>query len=172
MQRLFRLGREESGAEVVEFAMCAMILMGIMVGMIGFSLGMYTYHYVSSAAQQGMRFAIVRGHTWSSDESERCSTSAPPNFTMTYNCEARLIDIQNYVQNLATAGINPSNVTVSTSGVWPGTTPDGGTCSPANSQGCFVKVTVNYTFDFFKLFPLGNLSNWTMSATSQGVILE
>jgi len=178
MQKLLRLACDESGAELVEFAMTALILMGLMVGMIGFMLAMYAYHYVSSAAQQGMRFAIVRGYTWSKDETVNCSTSAPPNFTMAYNCTATATDIQNYVKSLATGGINSSNVTIDTtsSDLWPGTTPDCTSscsgCSPTNSQGCLVKVKVSYTFDFFKLFPLQKLSNWSMSATSEGVILQ
>lgn len=177
MQKLIRLAREESGAELVEFAMTALILMGLMVGMFGFTLAMYAYHFVSSAAQQGMRFAIVRGHTWSKDETENCSTSAPPNFSMAYNCTASAADIQNYVQSLATAGITASNVTIDTTSgdVWPGTTPDCSSscsCSPTNSQGCLVKVKVSYTFNYFNVYPLNKLSSWSMSATSEGVILQ
>jgi Flp pilus assembly protein TadG len=174
MPRLSRLAREEHGAELVEFAMTALILMTLVAGVIGFALAMYTYHFVSFAAQQGARFAIVRGHTWSENETANCSTSPPPNFTMVYNCTASATDIQNYVQSLAPTGINPSSVTIDTSSsdVWPGVTPDGDACSPTNSQGCLVKVTVKYTFDYLKIFGLQNLSAWSMSATSEGVILQ
>ena len=174
MRKLLRLACEECGSELVEFAMSAMIVMGFTVGVIGFSLGMYTYHFVSSAAQQGERFAMVRGHTWSKDTTTSCSTSAPPSFTMVYDCTASATDIQNYVQSLATGGITASNLTVSSTNLWPGQTPDGTTasCSPTNSQGCLVKVTVSYTFHFDKLFPLAKLSNWSISATSEGAILQ
>ncbi len=156
---------------LVEFAMSALILMGVMVGVIEFALAAYAYHFVSSAAQQGTRFAMVRGHTWSEDEATNCSTSAPPNFTMAYECTASGTDIQNYVQSLATAGISPDNVTINTSDVWPGKTPDGttGTCSPANSQGCLVKVTVSYSFSFL---PFQHLSALSIGATSEGAILQ
>lgn len=176
MQKLFRLACDECGSELVEFALSAMILMGITVGVIGFALAMYTYHCVSAAAQEGARFAMVRGYTWSEYTAEDCSTSTT-NFTMVYNCTASGTDIQNYVKSLATGGINPAGLTIDTTSadIWPGKNPDGTTtgCAPnANSQGCVVKVKVSYTFDFFKLFPLANLSNWTMSATAEGVILE
>lgn len=170
---LLRLVREEHGAEMVEFAVTALLLMTLIVGMIGFSMAMYTYHFVSSAAQQGMRFAIVRGQTWSKNLAADCSTSST-NFTIVYNCTASATDIQNYVKSLTTPGINPSNLTINTSSsyVWPGLTPDGATCSPANSQGCLVKVTVNYTFNYFNIFFLSTLPAMSMSATSEGVILQ
>ena len=172
-QKLLRLAKNEEGAELVEFAVTALLLMTLLVGMIGFTMAMYTYHFVSSAAQQGMRFAIVRGHTWSKNVAANCSTSSS-SFTMVYNCTASATDIQNYVQSLATAGINPANLTINTSSayVWPGVTPDASICSPTNSQGCLVKVTVNYTFNYFKLFFLPSLPALSMSATAQGVILQ
>lgn len=176
MQKLFRLACQERGSTLVEFAMTALMLMGLMIGIIGFALAMYTYHSVSSAAQLGMRFAQVRGYTWSKSSTTDCGTSPPPNFTMKYDCTALGSDIQNFVQSQATGGITPGNLTITTTSsyLWPGKTPDGTTtpCSPTNSQGCLVKVTVNYTFDFFKLFPLGNLSNLSITATSEGAILQ
>jgi len=176
MQKLFRLAREEGANTLLEFAMTAMILMALTVGVIGFAMAMYTYHFVSSAAQQGARFAMVRGYTWSEYTTENCSTSAPPSFTMPYNCTASATDIQNYVQSLATGGISPSSVTIdgisSNSYIWPGDTPDGTTtpcATNANSQGCLVKVTVKYNFKFF---PSQHLSAFAITATSVGAIQE
>lgn len=172
-KKLLRLARGESGSSLVEFAMSALILIGFLVGVIEFGLATYTYHFLSSAAQQGTRFAMVRGYTWSENVATNCSTSAPPNFAMTYDCTAQGTDIQNYVQSLATGGISPSSVTVNTTSsyVWPGTTPDGTTtgCSTINSQGCMVKVTVSYSFKFL---PFEQLPALSMSSTSEGVILQ
>jgi Flp pilus assembly protein TadG len=171
--KLFRFACEERGSALVEFAITVTMLMSLTVGVIGFSLAMYSYHFVSSAAQQGVRFASLRGYTWSKDAADNCSSSAPPNFTMVYDCTASSTDIQNYVQSLATVAINQSSVTINTTSsfIWPGQTPSGSTstCSPANSQGCVVKVTVKYTFNFFGIERLAPLS---MSATSQGVVLQ
>lgn len=173
MQKLFCLVREEDGAELVEFAVTALLLMMLLVGTMGFAMAMYAYHFVSSAAQQGMRFAIVRGYTWSENKTADCATSSA-NFAMVFNCTASAADIQNYVQSLATTGINPSNVTINTASsyVWPGDTPDGTTCSPVNSQGCLVRVKVSYTFNYFNLYFLRSLPALSMSATSEGVILQ
>ena len=171
--RLRELACEERGSALVEFAITIVMLMTLTVSVIGFALAMYSYHFVSSAAQQGVRFAVVRGYTWSKDVSVACSTTAPPSFTVPYNCTASATDIQNYVQSLAVVGINRSGVAINTTSsyIWPGQTPSGSTagCSTTNSQGCVVKVTVNYTFSFFGI---QGLSPFAMSATAQGVVLQ
>jgi len=171
IEKLLRLVREQLGAELVEFSLCALMLMSLIVGVLGFGLAIYTYHFVSYAANQGLRFATVRGYTWSKSETTNCSTSAPPNFTMVYDCTASAADIQNYVQSLATGGISASGLTVN-SAIWPGTNATGttsGCTTNANSQECLVKVKVSYTFKFFTS---EKLPSWTMSSTAEGTILQ
>lgn len=168
-KKLLRLARGERGSALVEFAMTASMLIAITVGIIGFGLATYTYHFLSAAAQQGERFASLRGHTWSEYTTTSCSTSAPPGFTMVYDCEAATGDVQNYVQSLVPGAIKVASITVTTT--WPGQTPDGATtgCSPANSHGCLVKVVVSYTYHFW---PFEHLAALPMSATSEGVVLQ
>jgi Flp pilus assembly protein TadG len=173
-QKLLRLVREEGGVQLVEFAMTAVILITLLFGVFNWMFGMYALHFTTYAAQQGTRFAIVRGHTWSKNTTTNCSTSAPPSFTLPYNCTASSTDIQNYVQSLVTPGINFNNVSINTTSsyVWPGQTPDGTTtpcATNANSQGCLVKVTVSYTFNFL---PFAKGTSMPISATSEKVILQ
>jgi Flp pilus assembly protein TadG len=167
-----RLAREERGSALVEFAMSVMLLMFLLFGVFQGMLAMYIYHYTAWAAQQGARFAIVRGYTWSSlGSTNSCGTSAPPNFAMVYDCTATTTDIQNFVQSLG--AINPKSLTINTTSsyVWPGLTPDGTTagCTQPNSKGCLVKVTANYKFNFVPYLPFTGL---TMSATSEKVIQQ
>jgi Flp pilus assembly protein TadG len=169
MHTLRRLRREELGAELVEFALAASLLVLLLFGMVQWMLAMYAYHFTTYAAQQGARFATVRGYTWSKNTATNCSTAAPPNFTIVYACTASSADIQNYVQSLATTWIAPSSVTIDTANVWPGATPDGVVCAQANSQGCLVKVTVNYTVHFL---PFVHASALSIGATSEAVILQ
>jgi Flp pilus assembly protein TadG len=168
MQNLSRLAHEECGSTLVEFAITGWLMIVLLFGAFEGAFAMYVYHFTTYAAQQGTRFAMVRGYTWSENIATNCSTSPPPSFTMPYTCTASSGDIQNYVQSLATGGINPSSVTVNTTN-WPGTTPDGASCSTANSQGCMVKVTVSYTYN---LLPFLAKTGLTMSATSEKVILQ
>ena len=169
-RKLVRLGGEESGAGLVEFALTLWVLILVLFGIYQWAFALYAYHFTSFAAQQGTRFAMVRGYTWSKNKTTNCSSSAPPSFTMVYDCTASNSDIQNFVQSLATGGINPGNVTVSSS--WPGTNPDGvatGCTTYPNSQGCMVKVTVSYTCNYIPFLPKASV---TMSATSEKVILQ
>jgi Flp pilus assembly protein TadG len=176
MRKLLRLAREERGSTLVEFAMTALLLIVLSGAILQWALAMYAYHFTTFAAQQGARFASVRGYTWSKSVATNCSTAAPPGFTMPYQCTASSADIQNYVQSLATLGINPSTVTINTTSsyLWPGVTPDcASSCSAcssnANSQGCMVKVTVSYTFNFLPFLKSSALS---IGATSEDVILQ
>lgn len=172
MQMRFRWAREERGSALVEFAMTGPLLIFLLFAVLQGMYAMYAYHFTAYAAQQGARFAMVRGHTASENIASPCGTSAPPNFTMAYDCEAKSSDIQNYVQSLG--AINPSNLTINTSNsyVWPGKNPDGttsGCTTYTNSKGCLVKVTANYTFNFIPFLPFTGL---TMTATSEKVILQ
>ncbi len=174
MRKLLRLAREERGTQLVEFSISALFAIILLFGVFDSMLEAYAIHFATYAAQQGTRFAMVRGHTWSKNTTTSCSTSAPPNFTMVYNCTASATDIQNYVQSLATPGISQTGVTINTTSsyVWPGQNPDGtttGCTTNANSSGCMVKVTVNYTFNFI---PFVKVNPFPITATSEKVILQ
>ena len=167
-RRLLRLTREDRGSELVEFAAAALLLLMVVFGILDFCRAMYGYYFVSYAAQEGARYAMVRGSGWSN----ACSTSSPPGFTLTYGCTAASSDVQNYVQNLTMAGLNSSDISVTTS--WPGQTPDCtsncSACSPADKQGCLVNVQVNYRFDF--MLPFLPQSALTFSGAAEKVIQE
>jgi Flp pilus assembly protein TadG len=170
MRKLRGFVREESGSELVEFTMSAAALMFILLVLIETMWAVYAYHFTTYAAQQGARFAMVRGYTWSHYVSEPCSTTYP-GFTMPYSCTASQSDVQNYVDSLATGGINPSKITVTAN--WTGTAVDGSgptTCGTTNNQaGCLVQVKVAYTFNYL---PFLTSSGLNLSATSEKVILQ
>ena len=149
-QKALRLRREERGSELVEFAVATLLLLTVMFGIFDFCRAMYSYYFVTYAAQEGARYAMVRGAGWSS----ACATSQPPGFTVNYGCIAASSDVQNYVQSLAAPGIDQSAITVSAR--WPGTTPDGtsgcSACATTNNAGCLVNVRVYYSFNFMLPF--------------------
>jgi Flp pilus assembly protein TadG len=167
-RQLARAARDESGSELVEFAAASTLLLMVLFGIFGVCLIAYSDYFVSYAAQEGARYAMVRGNGWSS----ACSTTQPPNFTITFGCTAASSDVQNYVQSLTMPGINQSNITATTT--WPGITPDCSSncsaCTSSNSTGCMVKVVVSYSFGL--MLPFLSKSTATVTGTSEKVIQE
>lgn len=168
LQNLARAARDESGSELVEFASAATLLFMVLFGIFGACWVAYNYYFVSYAAQEGARYAIVRGNGWSNP----CSTSQPPGFTITFGCTATSTDVQNFVKSLAMPGINQSQITATTT--WPGTTPgctsNCSACTSSNNAGCLAKVVVSYSFDL--MLPFLPKSALTVSGASEKVIQQ
>jgi Flp pilus assembly protein TadG len=145
--------RGEEGATMVEMALSLIILLTVIFGVIEICLALYSYHYISDAAREGSRFAMVRGSA--------CQSPG-------YECNASAAQIQTYVQGLGFPGIDPSAMTVTTA--W---SPYGfSTCISAtcNDPGNQVAVTVNYKFPLS--IPFIPSSNIAMSSTSSMVISQ
>jgi Flp pilus assembly protein TadG len=153
-----RFLREECGGTIVEFAISAVLLFASFFGIMDFARALYAYHFVSYAAQEGSRYAMVRGNDWSG----ACASAT------SYGCTASSANITSYVQGLATMGISSGNITATPS--WPQLNADDSSsgCSTTptqNSQGCLVKVKVSYAFHF--IMPFLPLSAMNMTATSE-----
>jgi Flp pilus assembly protein TadG len=131
--------RNEEGAEIVEFALAISIWITAAFMIMYVSFALYAAHFVANAAEEGARYASVRGSSWGSAS---CSSNQ-------LDCVASSSDISKYIKNQIPPGISASSVTVATS--WPGTTPSGATCDNAdgsNSPNCIVNVSVSYNFSF------------------------
>ena len=139
---------------MVEMAISMVILLTIVFGIIKMCMALYTYHYISEAAREGTRFAIVRG-----------SACASPG----YECGATSSQIQTFVQGLGYPGIDPSAMTVNTA--W-SAYPTGGTCVSAgcNGPGDLVTVTVKYNFPL--VIPFVPSRTLSMSSSSAMVISQ
>lgn len=146
----------EAGAELVEFAVVTAGLSLLLMGIMGFSQALYAYQFISHAAREGARFAIVRGSA--------CTTFSTA-------CPASGTDVQNYVVSLSAGGIDTSstNFTVTTS--WPGSGAAADPCAVnSNNPGCPVRVVIQYNFHFN--FPLLPTASMMMTSTSQMVISQ
>lgn len=161
MKKLQKLRQDEGGELLLEFAISALILMTTVLGAMDCARALYIYHFVSYAAQEGARYAIVRGARWSGTT---CAT------TTSYACDATNTNVSNYVQSIVPPGVIASNLTVNTS--WPGKTVTGSTtgCSTSNSDGCMVEVQVSYSFSFAMAFMPKPALNF--AATAEQVIQD
>jgi Flp pilus assembly protein TadG len=152
----FRKARDERGASIVEMALSIAVLMSLVIGIMEMSLALYTFHFISEAARDGSRYAIVRGSS--------CPAILP-------GCPAAGagVDVQTYLRNQGFPTITPGLMTVSTT--WPTT---GSSCTPSSSPcdnpGNLVKVVVVYRFPLS--IPFIPASTLNMSSTSQMVISQ
>lgn len=147
-------GHGEEGAAIVETALSMLILLSVVFGLIEICLALYTYHYVSDAAREGSRYAIVHGST--------CTVSGA-------SCTVTQADIQTYVQGLGYPGINPSNLTVTTT--W-SAYPAGGTCIAVACNGPGDLVTVLAEYNFNLAIPFVSTSALNLTSTSSMVISQ
>jgi Flp pilus assembly protein TadG len=144
-------GDGERGSALVEFSVCTVVFITLIFGIVEFSYAIYSYNFVSNAAREGTRYAMVRG--------TNCTGSCTQISGCVHNqtCSA----LQTYINGMA-AGINTNNLTVQAACV-----PSAGvyTALPCN-PGIPIQVQVQYTFYLFA--PLSSRS-LTMSSTSQRV---
>jgi Flp pilus assembly protein TadG len=153
---------DESGEVLIEFAISICVLLAMTFGIMEFSRAIYTSHFLSFAAGQATRYAVVRGSTWVGNNCVSVSTQ---------DCAVTSAEITGYVQSIAPPGMSSAALTTTTT--WPGTTAAGGACAEsngANSPNCVVKVVVTYPFTF--VLPFMPASTLTFTATSEKAILE
>jgi Flp pilus assembly protein TadG len=151
---LTQRSKERGSATLVEFALILPALLAFIFGIIAFSQAAYTYHFVSNAAREATRYAMVRGTS--------CKTWATA-------CPATTDDVTTYVLSITPSGINPSGVGVETS--WFGSLPTGTACNGTfHPAGCLVNVIVHYTYAFS--FPFLSIAPINITSTSQMTISQ
>jgi Flp pilus assembly protein TadG len=111
--------RGEEGQTLVEFGFSCAVLFMTLFGILGVCGAVYSYNFVSDAAHEATRYALVRGSA--------CTFST--------NCPVTSAQIQTYVRNLGYPGIIPGNLTAAAT--WAGS---------SNAPGSTVSVTVTYTY--------------------------
>jgi Flp pilus assembly protein TadG len=156
------LDREE-GSSLVEFALMSAVFLTMLIGSFEALLAFYTNHFLSEAAREASRYAMVRGST---------SCINTPKLS---NCNATTTQIQTYVRGLAYPGITSSQIAVTTtwcaaSSTQP-TTWSACTDATPPAPGNLVNVVVAYPFSLNVPFVS---NNWTLnlSSTSQMVIAQ
>lgn len=156
-----KFGAEESGSELVEFALASVLLFTLIFGIIDCTHALYADHFVSYAAREATRYAMVRGSTWNGTA---CAS------TTTVECVAGDSDVSAYIQSIVPPWITANSVTVNST--WPGITAAGASCgsSTGTDPGCVVEVTVTYPFSFS--LPFLPRSAMTFSSSSAATITQ
>lgn len=154
--------RGEEGATIAETGLACTVFFAMLIGTFQMMLALYTFHFVSDAAREASRYAIVRGST---------SCTNTPNLS---NCNATSDQIQTYVRSLNYPGVTSSKLTVATSWLaansgypktWSACTT--GTC---NTPGNQVKVVATYAFPLS--VPFVPKTTFNLTSTSEMVISQ
>jgi Flp pilus assembly protein TadG len=152
--------RSEEGSVIMETAMSFIMLISFMLIVMETGFLLYSYHFISEAAREGTRYAIVRGSTAGSPAGTACASYG------SLACKASSTDVQNFVKNLGF--LNPTNMTVTPT--WSAFT-GGQTCpttGPCNSPGNLVTVQVQYNFTVS--VPVIPSKTYTLSSTAAMII--
>jgi len=162
LRKLLSHARGDEGASIVETAVASSVFLAMLIGVFQMMLALYTFHFISDAAREATRYAIVRGST------SCVNTPALP------NCNATADQIQSYVRGLSYPGIVPSKLTVTTTWLTASTTYPtswsvctAGTC---NAPGNQVMVVATYAFPLN--VPFVPKATFNLSSTSEMVISQ
>lgn len=135
---------------MVEFALSASVLFMLLIGLMKICLAVYTYHFVSEASRETVRYAMVHGSSASSPVSTNDQ-------------------IQTFARSLGYPGIVSSKLTTTTT--WDTYPTAGKSCTPSstcNNPGNIITVKVSYAFPLSIPFMASRTLN--MSSTSAMVI--
>jgi Flp pilus assembly protein TadG len=178
MRRL-RLGRED-GASLVEMAIASAIYLSLFFGIVEFSLALYSYNFVSDAAREATRYAVIRGtNSCTPNPSFPNCNLLPTSITSTTDPTAN--PVLAYIDSLNYPGLSPSNLSATVTW-WVATQNAAGNTSwttactgsvdsngnPCNAEGNAVKVVVTYKFPLS--IPWLPASTLRVSSTSQMMI--
>jgi hypothetical protein len=150
---------EEQGQTIIEAAFAFLLLLLIVFCIIEGGRLLYTYHYLSYAARQGSRYAMVRGAACN-------NSSGMP------NCPLSVPDageVQSYVRTTTFMGIDASQVNVTVN--W-GPSPSESSCSTANCNNPGDEVIVNVTYAFGTILPVPGAGSFSLHSISQRIIAQ
>jgi Flp pilus assembly protein TadG len=156
-------GRGETGAELLEFAICANVFFLFCFGFLQLCLVLFSLHCVGEASRQTARWASVRG-TASSVTSGGATSCLNPNIS---TCPAADADVLAFAQKQPGMGAGSTGVTVNwcnSDGVT-GCVDDNSNAKPGN----VIKVTVTYTY---ASVPFVRSSGLTLTSTASKVIWQ
>ena len=136
--------RNEEGSALVEFGLSSAVLFMTLFGLMACCTALYSYIFVSEAAREASRYAIVRGAS--------CSGFS--------DCDIQPAQINTYVKNLSYPGINKGNLSATA------------TFTPDKKPGSIVSVTVTYNMALNIPFWPKTGSAMQLTSTSQMAISQ
>jgi len=134
------------GQTYAEFMMVVLPTVSLIFGIFSFAMTVYTWSFLSNAARDAVRYAIVHG-----------SKSSSP---------ASADDIQTYVRNEA-KGINPGSLTVTS--CWNPQAPPNQCPGPTGNNTPGKVVSVNVAYSYHPFYPFASVT-LPLSSSAEMVI--
>jgi Flp pilus assembly protein TadG len=144
--------RGENGETLVAFAVTLPILLSFLFGMVQVCLVFYTYEWISEAAREGTRYAMVHGSTCESSGGVSCTVSGTSG-------AGSFLSVNSYVSAFGLPNLGGGTMNVVT------TYPDGDEVPPH-------RVMVNVTYTFPYKIPFASTKPISLSSTSEMSILQ
>jgi Tfp pilus assembly protein PilV len=174
-----RLRREE-GASLVEVAISLSVYLMLLFGVIELSLTLYSYNFVSDAAREATRYAVIRGANSCVPNPAFPNCNLRPS-TVTSSTNPSANPVLDYIDTLRYPGLNPNHLSAAVTW-WSAKQNASGNMSwanqcsadldakgnPCNTEGNAVRVVVTYNFPL--TLPWMRASLVKVSSTSQMVI--
>jgi Flp pilus assembly protein TadG len=152
--------RRQGGTVIIEMGLCMTVLFLMIFAITEYSRIAYANNFTAFAAQNAARYASLRG----SSSPTPLATSPNPCGTSCTNASSGDATTT-FVQGLS-VGLNPANLTVTT------TWACNGTCTQANSAGNTVTVKVNYAYNPFLTIVAPLPSTFNMSSTATMTVVQ
>ncbi|MGD0737364.1 MAG: TadE/TadG family type IV pilus assembly protein [Terracidiphilus sp.] len=146
------LARGERGETMVAFAVTLPILLSFLFGLMQVCMAFYTYEWISEAAREGTRYAMVHGATCESSTGISCTATATTG-------AGSFPSVDSFVSGIGLPNLGGGKMNVVT------TYPDGDEVAPHR-----VMVSVTYTFPY--KIPFNSSAPITLSSTSEMSILQ
>jgi len=170
----------EDGASSVEVAVSIALYLSLLFGIIEMLMALYVYNFVSDAAREGTRFAMIRGeNSCYPDPSFPYCNLGPSSVKSKTSSNGN--PVLEYIDSLGYPGLNPKNLSAEVSW-WVAKQGANGSMSWAtqctgrvdsngnacNAEGNAVRVEVTYTFPLW--IPWMKPGSVKVSSTSQMMI--
>lgn len=170
----------DDGASLVEVAVSLSVYLMLLMAVIELLLTLYSYHFVSDAAREATRYAVIRGANscYPNPAFPNCNLG-PPSITSATNPNRNAV--LQYIDSIRYPGLDPKNLSADVTW-WIAQQNANGNMSwttqcsrqldakdnPCNAEGNAVRVVV--TYDFPLTLPWMRASLIKVSSTSQMAI--
>lgn len=167
----------ERGSVMLEFALSAIILFTLILGVIGLSMGVYTYEAVNQYARDASRYAIVHGNgcsysttTGGVTTSHSCSIATTCAASgSSYICTDANTALKTYLNNEIYPGINGNSLAITN---LYSKAPGASQCTVTDCNGSGDQVTVTVSYPYLYAIPFLRSRSFTMHASSTMIISQ